>query len=133
MSEFKSFEEISSAYPLDNKSNYYYVVGVTFCYVITEEDKKYAQASHPYGWEDKQEHKWLFYDIVGRIWYDCYIYDGTKWMLGIDSWDGIVAAEEPKWGIGRANNIRRTEFGVFHTLEEAEEYRKKKWDERLEF
>lgn len=133
MNEFKSFEEISSAHPLDNKSNYYYVVGVTFCYVMTEEDKKYAQADHPYGWEDKQEHKWLFYDMVGRIWYDCYIYDGTKWTLGIDSWDGIVAADEPEWGIGRANNIRRTEFGVFHTLKEAEEYRKKKWDERLEF
>ena len=133
MNEFKSFEEISSVHPLDNKSNHYYVVGVSSCYVITEEDKKWAQATHPYGWEDKQEYKWLFYDMVGRIWYDCYIYDGTKWTLGIDSWDGIVSAEEPNWGVGRANNIRRTEFGVFHTLEEAEEYRKKKWDERLEF
>ena len=133
MKEFKSFEEISSAHPLDNKSNYYYVVGVSFCYVVTEEDRKWAQANHPYGWEDKQEHKWFFYDMVGRIWYDCYIFDGTKWTLGVDSWDGIVSADEPKWGIERANNIRRTEFGVFHTLEEAEEYRQKKWDERLEF
>ena len=133
MNEFKSFEEISSAHPLDNKSNYYYVVGVSSCYIMTEEDKKWAQATHPYGWEDKQEHKWLFYDMVERIWYDCYIYDGTKWTLGMDTWDGIVAANEPKWDIGRANNIRGTEFGVFHTLEEAEEYRKKKWDERLEF
>lgn len=133
MNEFKSFEEISSAHPLDNKSNHYYVVGVSFCYVVTEDDKKYAQANYPYGWEDKQEHKWLFYDMVMRTWYDHYVYDGTKWTLGIDSWDGIVAADEPKWGIGRANNIRRTEFGVFHTLKEAEEYRKKKWDERLEF
>lgn len=133
MSEFKNFEEISSVHPLDNKSNHYYVVGLSFCYVITEEDKKYAQAAHPYGWEDKQEHKWFFYDMVMRTWYDCYIYDGIKWTLGIESWDGIVAADEPEWGIGRANNIRRTEFGVFHTLKEAEEYRKKKWDERLEF
>lgn len=133
MNKFKSFEEISSAHPLDNKSNYYYVVGVSFCYVITEEDKKYAQAAYPYGWEDKQKHKWLFYDMVGRIWYDCYIYNGTKWTLGIETLNGIVAVDEPKWGIGRANNIKRTEFGIFHTLEEAEEYRKKKWDERLEF
>ena len=133
MNEFKSFEEISSAHPLDNKSNYYYVVGVSFCYVMTEEDKKCARANHPYGWEDKQEHKWLFYDMVGRIWYDCYIYDGTKWTLGVDSWDGIVAADEPEWGIGRANNIRRTEFGVFRTVAEAEEYRRKKWNARLEF
>ena len=108
-------------------------MGVSSCYVLTEEDKKYARANHPYGWEDKQEHKWLFYDMVGRIWYDCYIYDGTKWTLGIDSWDGIVAADEPEWGIGRPNNIRRNEFGVFHTLKEAEEYRKKKWNARLEF
>ena len=133
MNEFKSFEEISSAHPLDNKSNYYYIVGISCCYVVTEEDKKYARAAYPYGWEDKQEHKWLFYDIIGRIWYDCYIYDGTKWTLGIECWDGIETADEPKWGIGRANNIKRTEFGVFHTLEEAEEYRNKKWDERLEF
>ena len=133
MNEFKSFEEISSAHPLDNKSNYYYVVGVNFHYVITEEDKRWAQATYPYGWEDKQEHKWLFYDVVDRTWYDCYIYDGTKWTLGIDSWDGIVAADEPKWGIGQANNIRKTEFGVFHTLEEAEEYRNKQWNARLEF
>lgn len=133
MNEFKSFEEISSACPLDNKSNHYYVAGVSSCYVITEEDKKYARAAHPYGWEDKQDRKWLFYGVVGHTWYDCYIYDGTKWTLGIDSCDGIVEADEPKWGIGQANNIRRTEFGVFHTLEEAEEYCKKKWDERLEF
>lgn len=133
MNEFKNFEEISSAHPLDNKSNYYYAVGVCSCFVMTEEDKKYARAKHPYGWEDKQAHKWLFYDIVMCSWYDCYIYDGTKWTLGIDSWDGIVAANEPNWGIERANNKKRTEFGIFRTLKEAEEYCKKKWDERLEF
>lgn len=133
MNEFKSFEEISSAHPLDSKSNYYYEVSFGFCYIITEADKKLAQADYPYGWEDKQEHKWLFYDVIEHTWYDFYIYDGTKWMLGMDSWDGIVAADEPEWGIKRENNIKRTEFGIFHTFKEAEEYCRKKLDERLKF
>ena len=62
-----------------------------------------------------------------------YMYDGEKWCLGIDSWDGIQYAEEPTWGIQRACNIQRTEFGVFKTKAEAIDYKNKKLKERLEF
>ena len=62
-----------------------------------------------------------------------YLYDGEKWALGVDTWDGIIYADEPEWGIQRACNIQRTEYGVFKTRAEAIDYKNKKLKERLEF
>ena len=92
-----------------------------------------ARFRHPDGWLDRTDHKWFYYDIVPSTWYDHYLWDGEKWCLGMDSWDGIQYAEEPTWGIQRACNIWRTEFGVFKTKAEAIDYKNKKLKERLEF
>lgn len=132
MTEFKTFEEIKSAYPLDQISNTYHSVKLDYTNVITDADMVWVTKTFPFGWFDKTENKWCFYVIESSIWYNRYVYDGKTWWLGIDTWDGIIEAEEPEWGIKKSKFVRH-EQAIFKTLEEAEEYRKKKWDERLEF
>lgn len=132
MNEFKSFEEISSAYPLDKISNVYHSVKLDYTNVITDADMVWVKKTFPFGWFDKTENKWYFYVIETRIWYNRYVYDGETWWLGIDTWDGIIEAEEPEWGIKKSKFVRH-EQAIFKTLEEAEEYRRKIWNERMEF
>lgn len=130
--EFKSFEEIKSAYPLDQISNIYHSVKLDYTNVITDADMVWVKKTFPFGWFDKAENKWYFYVIESRTWYNRYVYDGETWWLGIDTWDGIIEAEEPEWGVKKSKFVRH-EQAIFKTLEEAEEYRKEKWDKRLNF
>ena len=130
---FDNFEEMCSAYPLNSDHNQSYLVHKVYEYVLTKQDLEDARIRHPDGWLDRTDNKWFYYDIEPHTWYDHYLWDGEKWSLGMDSWDGIQYAEEPTWGIQRACNIQRTEFGVFKTKAEAINYKNKKLKERLEF
>ena len=130
---FNSFEEISTIHPLDHKSNCKFMAYESYEFILTLDDMKLARERHPYGWWSSIDSKWFYWDIGCVVWYDRYFYDGDRWYLGLETWDGIVQAEEPSWGIRRAYNIHKTEIGIFKTLEEAEEYRNKKLKERLEF
>lgn len=124
-----SYEEISSKYPIDGKANMFFTVDRRSINVITAKDVAIAKEEKPHGYHDKISHKWYYWDILSGLWYDSYVFDGQKWYLGIDSWDGICPADEPKYGIHRI----LSEYGCFRTIEEAEEYRAKKLKERLEF
>ena len=130
---FDSFEEMRAVHPLDSDHNQSYLVHKVYEYVLAKQDLEDARFRHPDGWLDRTDHKWFYYDIVPSTWYDHYLWDGEKWCLGMDSWDGIQYAEEPTWGIQRACNIWRTEFGMFKTKAEAIDYKNKKLKERLEF
>ena len=130
---FNSFEEICAAHPLDTEHNQSYLVHKVYEYVLAKQDLENAKLKHPDGWLDSIDHKWIYYDIVPSTWYDHYLYDGTKWMLGADTWDGIVHVAEPSWGVQRAGNLNRNEFGVFKTKAEAIDYKNRKLKERLEF
>ena len=130
---FNHFEEMCSAYPLDSDHNQSYLVHKVYEYVLAKQDLEDVKLRHPDGWLDRTNHKWFYYDIVPSIWYDHYLWDGEKWSLGMDSWDGIQYAEEPTWGIQHTCSIQRTEFGVFKTRAEAIDYKNKKLKERLEF
>lgn len=133
MNEFNSFEEMRAAHPLDSDHNQSYLVYKVYEYVLTKQDLESVKFRHPDGWLDATDHKWFYYDIQPNTWYDHYIINDEGFFLGIETWDGIQRAEEPKWGIQRACNIQRTEFGVFKTKAEAIDYKNKKLKERLEF
>lgn len=129
---FNNFEEINTAYPLLDDSNKCYNVRLDYCYVLSAKDAELEQRTHPYGWYDKHESKWYYFDINPTTWYDCYIFDGKMWVLGNYSWDGIIDAEEPEWGEHVTFN-GRARIANFKTRVEANDYAKKKLKERLEF
>ena len=87
MTSFNSFEEINKAYPLLDGSNERYYVFLNSCYVLSAQDAELERHIHPYGWYDKYDSKWYYFDTNKSIWYDCYIFDGEIWTLGIYSWD----------------------------------------------
>ena len=130
---FNSYEEICAAYPLDAEHNQSYLVCKAYEYILTKQDLEIVKLKYPDGWLDVTDHKWFYYDIQPNTWYDYYTYDGTKWVLGMDSWDGIYYAEEPEWGVQCVSNLNRTEFGIFKTKAEAIDYKNRKLKERLEF
>ena len=130
---FDSFEEISAAHPLDSGYNQSFLVRQTYEHALTWRDIDILKKEHPDGWIDREGHRYYYYDIEAHTWYDHYLYDGAKWILGIDTWDGIRYAEEPEWGIQRACNYQRSEFGIFKTKAEAIDYKNRKLKERLEF
>ena len=130
---FDSFEEIKAAYPLDTEYNQSFLVHKVYEYVLTKQDFEVIKTKHPDGWLDSIDHKWFYYDIQPSTWYDHYIINDEGFFLGIETWDGIQRAEEPKWGVQRACNLQRTEFGVFKTKAEAIDYKNRKLKERLEF
>ena len=130
---FDSFEEIKAAYPLDTEHNQSFLVHKVYEYVLTKQDFEVIKTKHPDGWLDSIDHKWFYYDIQPSTWYDHYIINDEGFFLGVETWDGIQRAEEPKWGVQRACNLQRTEFGVFKTKAEAIDYKNRKLKERLEF
>lgn len=130
---FNSFEEMRAAYPLDADHNQSYLVCRVYEYVLAKQDLDIAKLKHPDGWLDTIDHKWFYYDIQPNTWYDHYIINDEGCFLGIETWDGIQHADEPEWGIHRACNLQRTEFGVFKTKAEAIDYKNRKLKERLEF
>jgi hypothetical protein len=128
-----SYEEINKKYPIDGKSNITFTVSRGYTNVMTEKDVALAKEENPHGYHDKIDHKWVHWNILSDLWYDSYIFDGEKWYLGTDSWDGIYPATMPDYGVHRAQTIFGSEYGCFQTIEEAGEYRAKKLRERLEF
>lgn len=133
MKNFKTFEEISAAYPISPEHNQSFTVRYAYKHVFTYQDIDLIKQLHPDGWLDREGHRYYYYDILVCTWYTHYVYDGEKWYLGIDSWDGIQVADEPEWGVRRANNLQRTETGVFKAKAEAIDYKNRKLKERLEF
>lgn len=95
---FDSLEEMRSAYLLDSDHDQSYLVRKNYEYVFTKQDLENVKFRQPDSWLDKTDYKWFYYDIIPSIWYDYYLWDGEKWCLGKDSWDGIQYAEEPTWG-----------------------------------
>lgn len=130
---FDSFEEINAIYPIDAEHNQSFLVHQVYQYVFSWGDIDLLKKKHPDGWIDKEEHRYYYYDIEVHTWYNHYLYDGMKWILGMDTWDGIVYADEPEWGIQHACNLQHTEYGIFKTKAEAVEYKNRKLKERLEF
>ena len=133
MKTFKTFEEISENFPLNSKANLKFLVRQCYSYVSAQKDLELLKKEYPFGYYNKEEHKWYFWNIDATVWYDCYIYNGEEWILGIDDWDGINYAEEPKWGVQYTYTFPKSNFGIFRTIEEAEEYRNKKMKELFEF
>ena len=129
---FNNFEEICAAHPLDTEHNQSYLVRQAYQHVFSWRDIDLMKEKYPDGWLDKEGHKYYYYDIQASTWYSHYLYDGEKWTLGMDSWDGIYEAEEPGWGIER-NTMFSSEYGTFKTKAEAIDYKNKKLKERLEF
>ena len=132
MIRFNSFEEINKAYPLLDGSNERYYVFLTYSYVLSARDVELERRLHPYGWYDKDDSKWYYFDINKSIWYDYYVFDGEIWILSVSTWNGIVDAEEPEWGEHVVSHSR-TPFANFKTFAEARDYAKRKLKERLEF
>lgn len=130
---FDSFEEICATHPLDTEHNQSFLVHQVYQYAFSWADIDFLKKKYPDGWIDKEGHRYYYYDIEVHTWYDHYLYDGMKWTLGMDTWDGIVYADEPEWGIQRACNLQHTEYGVFKTKAEAIDYKNRKLKERLEF
>ena len=130
---FSSFEAIRAAYPLDTEHNQSFLVRQVYHHVFTHADIDLLKKEHPDGWIDKEGHRYYYYDIEAHTWYDHYLYDGEKWILGMDSWDGIQYADEPIWGVQRIQTVKRTEYGIFKTKAEAIDYKNRKLKERLEF
>ena len=129
---FDTFEEISAAYSLNSDHNKSFLVRIVYQHVFSWKDIDLMKERYPGGWLDKEGHRYYYYDIQVSTWYSHYLYDGEKWQLGMDSWDGIYVAEEPGWGIER-NTMFSSEYGVFKTKTEAIDYKNKKLKERLEF
>ena len=129
---FDSFEEISAAYPIDTEHNQIFFVRLAYQYVFSWKDIDLMKERYPGGWLDKEGHRYYYYDIQASTWYNHYLYDGEKWQLGMDSWDGIYVAEEPNWGIERTI-LSSSEYGIFKTKAEAIDYKNRKLKERLEF
>lgn len=130
---FNSFEEIKTAYPLDAEHNQSFLVHKVYEYVLAKQDLEDVKLRHPDGWLDAIDHKWFYYNIQPNTWYDHYIINDEGFFLGIETWDGIQRTEEPEWGIQRACNLQRTEYGIFKTKAEAIDYKNRKLKERLEF
>ena len=133
MKQFNTFEEIDKNFPLNNKTNLRFLVHQCYSFALTQKDLELLKKDYPLGYYNKEEHKWYYWHIDSNVWYDCYIYNGEEWILGIDTWDGIIYAEEPTWGIQYTQTVRKSEFGVFRTIEEAEEYRNRKIKEKFDF
>ena len=130
---FNSFEEISATYPIDTVRNQSFEVHLTYQHVFSWADIDFLKKKYPDGWLDKEGHRYYYYVVVASTWYSHYLYDGEKWQLGMDAWDGIYVAEEPEWGVRCTETIHRSEIGVFRTKNEAIDYKNRKLKERLEF
>jgi hypothetical protein len=116
---FKTYEEISSKYPIDGIANVYSTVYEGRICCPKNSDLELAKEKHPIGYFDKDENFWYFYDIYNNLIYDHYCFNGEEWFLGKDDWEGIVEVTSfPVYGYNNFNRKREN----FKTLEEAEEF-----------
>lgn len=124
--KFDNLEELVTKFPIDNKHNIQYQVKEYHIFCPTPQDIIEAKEQHPLGRFNKVESNYYYCTIMSYSWYTHYVYDGTYWYLGEDSWDGICQVnEEPDYKI--VNNERGLFFGVFKTEEEAYECVKKRY------
>jgi hypothetical protein len=115
---YNSFEEISSARPIDGVANAYFYVVHRYVFCPTQEDLRIAKQSGPLGYFDKSDSKWHYFEILESLWYDSYIYDGIEFYLGHTTWDGTVEADEPEYTTFRKGGIR----GHFKTWADAKNF-----------
>lgn len=133
MKNFSTFEDFCKAYPINNKTNAYFIVSLHFCYASDEEDVKRIKLDKSNGFFISEEHTWYYWTIAKKLWYDTYIYHNNQWKLGIEGINTFIPAIEPKWGIHPRQKYRTSEYGIFKTKEEAEDFLNRKLKERLEF
>lgn len=120
--EFKTFEEISTKYPIDGVENVVYRVRRSATHVYDDYDLECARKMWPYGYKDGLIYQFWCTDKI--TWYTHYIFDGTVWHLGVENYDGIqeVFGEEECGVFVSEYGTRAT----FKTEQEAEEYCKTK-------
>lgn len=116
--KFKSYEEISKKFPLDNVHNKYYSVTRCKANCVTDADYKILKTQHPFGYMD-EDNKYIYFSIYTGTIYDHYCYNGEYWFLGLDGWDGIGNVHFPHFGKNLDYN-----GGIFKTYKEAEKYAK---------
>lgn len=120
--KFKTYEDISKKYPLKNEKQIYYIASESKIYIYNKDDLMLAKAKHPIGWYYIASNTWVYYDIQDVIWYDCYLYDGDTWQLGLDSWDGICPVEEEPFD--KHNSKNEAPYRIFRTKQAAEDWAK---------
>ena len=120
--EFKTFEEISTKYPIDGVANVVYRIRKSTAYVYDDYDLECERKMWPYGYKDGLIYHFWCVDKI--TWYTHYIFDGTVWHLGIEDCDGIqeVFGEEECGVFVSKYGTRAT----FKTEQEAEKYCKTK-------
>lgn len=133
MKNFNAFEDFRKAYPINNENNVYFIVSLHFCYASDEEDIKRIKLDKPNGFFISEEHTWYYWTIAKELWYDAYIYHNNQWKLGVERINTFIPAIEPNWGIHPRQKYRTSEYGIFKTKEEAEDFLNRKLKERLEF
>lgn len=130
--EFNSYEEISTQFPIDGIKQYCYITFLDSGNCITKEDLSILRQRFPYEYYyDKDDCRYYFFITTKRLIYDSYIFDGNKWYLGEDSWDGINRATFPKYGINK--DYKGDNVYVSQTEEEGLEFIKQQLKERMEF
>ena len=100
MLEFNTYEEISTAYPIDGIANYIHIVYERKIFCKDKNDLTIARSRLPSGWYNNATQYYHGFEVSSESWYDRYVFDGEKWWVGQDTWDGIVPANKP-------NNIKR--------------------------
>ena len=115
---YSSFEEISTARPIDGVANAFFYVVHRHVFCPTQEDLKIAKQTGPLGYFDKSDSNWHYFEILESLWYDSYIYDGIEFYLGLTTWDGTVEADEPEYTTFRKGGIR----GHFKTWADAKNF-----------
>ena len=124
--KFDNLEELMMKFPIDNKRNVCYTVEEYHVCCLTPVDLIVAKEKHPFGRYNKVEGNYYYCVIMPRVWYDHYLYDGTYWYIGEDSWNGVYTVlYEPKYEV--INNERGLLRGSFKTEEEAYECVKKRY------
>lgn len=124
--KFDNLKDLMIKYPIDNKHNVQYQVEEYRIFCPTSQDLIQEKNLHPFGRFNKAEGRYYYCIIRPYFWYDHYLFDGTYWYLGLNSWDGIYQVEkEPEYRI--VNGCTGLLFAILKTEEEAYECIKKKY------
>lgn len=131
--KFNSYEEISSQFPINGETNFYYKVDLYREYCLNSNDRKLLEENHPNGWFDSVENRWYYWNISTCLLYDSYVFYKGKWYLAYNDWDedGFFRINIPNFGVKR--DYRGNRSGVFKTLKEAEVFIKYELEHRLDF
>ena len=121
MISFDTYQEIAEKYPISGEASQVHTAQMGHVHVMTKADLVIARAANPKGYYNKATCEWCYWYITSTQWYDSYVFDGEKWWLGTNTWDGIVDAKEPGWGLYRDTYSLRY-YKVCKTKAEAEEF-----------